>query len=539
MATHTITEVELETYSVTGPKTTQVDPAPGRPFSEATPTASNTPSSASIVEGAYPHLAKSRAWIVITQLCGINFVSSFSNGLVSIGLPTMATAINISNNLLLWPSSAFHLTMGSCLLIAGSVADVIGPRRVNLPGALLTAVMILASGFAKDAITLIMLQAIQGIANAMVVPTAISIVSNNVEEGTARNIGFASIFLSMPLGFAVGMIVGGLFVSTVGWEVGFYIGGGTGLLLVVVAMWALPKDAKLGPLTTTLKRLAVEIDWVGAAIASAAIALLSYILAMLSAETAHIKEASNIALLVVSLLLLPAFAMWMEFQVKRGRPALIPNQLWKNIPFTSVCLMILLCNAVVNCMELYSSLFFQEVQLLSAIQTAIRILPQVLVGAILSLLAGVLVNRVPVMASIMISSVLAAGSPLLMAVIDPSRSYWIMAFWAQLLAPFGVDVLFTVGTLVVSEAFPRKTQALAGAVFNTFAQVGTSIGLCITSVISLSVTEQSSVPNQESPQALMQGYRAAFWALFAWMIAACVIGLFGLRTVGKVGIKRE
>lgn len=201
--------------------------------------------------------------------------------------------------------------------------------------------------------------------------------------------------------------------------------------------------------------------------------------------------------------------------------------------------MILLCNAVVNCMELYSSLFFQEVQLLSAIETAIRILPQVLVGAILSLLAGVLVNRVPVMASIMISSVLAAGSPLLMAVIDPLRSYWIMAFWAQLLAPFGVDVLFTVGTLVVSEAFPRKTQALAGAVFNTFAQVGTSIGLCITSVISLSVTEQSSVPNKESPQALMQGYRAAFWALFAWMIAACVIGMFGLRTVGKVGIKRE
>jgi MFS family permease len=120
---------------------------------------------------------------MIAQLFGINFISSFSNGLLAIGLPTITTAINIPGNLLLWPSSVFYLTMGSCLLIAGSIADVIGPRKVNLPGTLLTAVMVLASGFAENAITLIMLRAVQGIANAMVVPTAVSLVAYNVEEG--------------------------------------------------------------------------------------------------------------------------------------------------------------------------------------------------------------------------------------------------------------------------------------------------------------------------------------------------------------------
>lgn len=451
----------------------------------------------------------------------------------------MTTALSIPGNLLLWPSSVFYLTMGSCLLIAGSISDVVGPRKLNLPGTLLTAISILASGFAQDAITLIMLRAVQGIANAMIVPTAVSIISSNIEEGTSRNIGFASIFLSMPLGFAFGMVLGGIFVSGPGWQVGYYAGGAVGLVFFVVGIWALPMDTKLGPLKATFRRLANEIDWVGAGIASASIALLSYVLAMLSADTQHIKTASNIDLLATSLLLLPAFAGWMHFQVKRDKPALIPNHLWTKLPFTSVCLMILLCNATINCMELFTSLFFQEVQLLSAIQAAIRILPSVIVGAALSLLAGALVNKMPVMASIIVSSILAAGSPLLMAVIDPKGNYWLMAFWAQLLAPFSVDVLFTVGTLVVSEALPRKDQALAGAVFNTFAQVGSSIGLCLTSVVSMSVTEKSRFEDKESPEALMMGYRATFWVLFGWMILACGIGGVGLRRVGRVGVKRD
>jgi MFS family permease len=229
----------------------------------------------------------------------------------------------------------------------------------------------------------------------------------------------------------------------------------------------------------------------------------------------------------------------MKYQVKHNRPALIPNHLWTNLPFTSVCLMILLCNAVINCLELFCSLYFQEVQRLTATQAAVRLLPQVIVGAALSLLAGALVNRMPVMVSIMVSSILAAGSPLLMAVVDPAWNHWIMLFWAQILAPLSVDVLFTVGTIIVSEAFPEKTQGLAGAVFNTFAQVGSSIGLCLTSVISISVTQRSSFVDKESPQALLQGYRATFWTLFAWTIAACVIGGFGLRRLGQVGVKRD
>lgn len=102
-----------------------------------------------------------------------------------------------------------------------------------------------------------------------------------------------------------------------------------------------------------------------------------------------------------------------------------------------------------------------------------------------------------------------------------------------------LNVLFTVGLLIISSIFPTRTQALGGAVFNTCAQLGTSIGLTITSVIADSRTAASPDVDKTSPAALMTGYRAAFWALFAWMVIVCLTAIFGLRRVGKIGMKQD
>lgn len=126
-----------------------------------------------------------------------------------------------------------------------------------------------------------------------------------------------------------------------------------------------------------------------------------------------------------------------------------------------------------------------------------------------------------------------------MALINPHWPYWYDAFFAQVLAPLSADVLFTVGLLIVSDVFPARTQALAGAVFNTASQLGVSIGLTTISIITTAVTSKSHSAEQVSPEATMAGYRAGFWAMFSWMAVACVVGGVGLRNIGKVGMKRD
>jgi hypothetical protein len=86
---------------------------------------------------------------------------------------------------------------------------------------------------------------------------------------------------------------------------------------------------------------------------------------------------------------------------------------------------------------------------------------------------------------------------------------------------------------------PTRTQALAGAVFNTVPKFGTSIGFTVMAVVSTSATKNSKYQDKTKADALMVGYRASFWAAFSWIIVACVIGAFGLRKVRKVGLKKD
>lgn len=82
---------------------------------------------------------------------------------------------------------------------------------------------------------------------------------------------------------------------------------------------------------------------------------------------------------------------------------------------------------------------FQEVQDLPAIQAALRFLPNIIIGIILNLGTGLLVHRLHANYLVVVSSVLSAGSPLLMAIIDPEWSWWYCAFWAVLLGPLSAD----------------------------------------------------------------------------------------------------
>jgi MFS family permease len=177
------------------------------------------------------------------------------------------------------------------------------------------------------------------------------------------------------------------------------------------------------------------------------------------------------------------------------------------------------------------------VQHLNALQASIRILPSLIVGIMLNLGVGLFIHKLPVLWLVGVSSILCAGSPLLMALVEPQWTYWANAFVAQLLQPVSADVLFTVGLIIITDVFPDDTQGLAGAVFNTMGQLGVAVGMAILQVISQLVTQKHA--DLEETQALLEGYRASFWTMFGFMIMCAATGGFGLRKVGKVGVKQD
>ncbi|CAO2654471.1 Nn.00g112040.m01.CDS01 [Neocucurbitaria sp. VM-36] len=476
------------------------------------------------------------AIVLVTVVC-VTMISSMLSGVTAVVLPTMARELQLAPSVLLWPISIYALTCGCTLLLLGSVADVVGSRPMYLTGCILQSAFTLACGLAQTGTQLIVFRAFAGVAISFCLPSAVSIITNTFPEGKSRNIAFASMGGGQPIGFSLGLVLGGVFSDTIGWRWAFRLSAIVNTIVFVVALFGLPKVD--GKQTNILSRLKGEIDWIGIAMGSASVALLSYCFALISEDTGKISEPPTLGLLITAIVLIPSFILWVGRQEKLGRPAVIPNSLWRNRVFSVICLGVFITWGVFNGVESYLTLFFQDVQEISAIQTSIRFLPIPVAGAIANVVVALIVHRVRADWMVIGGIALTSIGGLLMCIIQPEWSYWACAFPALFLTPLSADALFTVSNLVITSVFPQRTQGLAGGVFNTIAQIGKSVGLATSAVIATSVTEHSRYREKESPAALMEGFRAAFWYLFALSCATGLLFTWGLRGIGKVGMKRE
>ncbi|XPS97199.1 hypothetical protein M3J09_006437 [Ascochyta lentis] len=498
-----------------------------------------------------PKTSTLQTFLAIFTPSFVGFLSSLTNGVITIGLPEIARSLSLDRSLYLWPSSVYGLTSGACLLVAGSIADIVGARPVELLGITLIGAFTLACGFSATGEQLVVFRALQGVALAMHLPASVALIAGAVPSGRARNFGFACLGFSQPLGFAVGLVVSGVLIEKAGWRSGFYLSGGALLVTAIAAVWSLPKlkTGAHGGVVAIAKKVGREVDWVGGMISSGGLAILAYVLAILSADLTTIRSAETATLLGLSIVLLLAFPAWMRYRERANKPALVPNKLWKNIPFTSTCIMVALSYGVMNSIELFSSLYFQEIQQATPLTTSLYLLPNLATGVLLNILVGTFVHKIPALYLVSASAVVCSVSPLFMAILNPNWNYFYLAFWAQVFAPFSADVLFTVGLIIVSDSFPERDQALAGAVFNTVAQFGMSLGMGACQVVALGVIGSDRSGNDdasrhgssaaEDPSELLKGYRASFWTMFGCMLCCACIAVVGLRKAGRVGLKKD
>lgn len=114
-----------------------------------------------------------------------------------------------------------------------------------------------------------------------------------------------------------------------------------------------------------------------------------------------------------------------------------------------------------------------------------------------------------------------------------------MAFIAVLLNPVGFDGLYKISNLLITSVFPKKTQGLAGGVFNTFSCIGQSVSLALLATVSNRITVGSDYVDKKSPEALLAGYRANSWLNLAMCGVSLGVSAWGLRRIGKVGKEEE
>ncbi|KAI2636491.1 major facilitator superfamily domain-containing protein [Hypomontagnella submonticulosa] len=481
--------------------------------------------------------SKTRSAALMGTIACVSFLNTFSSGTLTVALPAIAAELQLPNNLLLWPASVYALALSCTLLLLGAIADIVGNRPVFLVGILLYTAWTLAISLAQTSNQLIVFRTLQGISMSFCMPTAVSIITTSFPSGRTRNIGFAVFGGGSPLGFAVGLVLGGVLVQVSDWRTAYYMATGVSAVTFVLAWFTLPKSTTG---SNVRHRLLHEFDWVGVVSASVSLALLSYIFAQLTYSGNVMKEPYNIVLLVIAVLLIPFFVFWIRRQERLGRPAILPSNIWGRGAFTTVCITVFLVWSWFNAYGYWATLFFQETQQLNALQAALRFLPMVIMGLLTNIVAGLVMDKISAGTLALIGGLLSAISPLLFAIQTPDWMYWAAGFPAMCLCVLSTDLLFNISNLVITSSFPSKDQALAGGVFNTVTQLGNSIGPAITAIIASAVTDtESGKPGVNQSYATLSGYRSAFWACFAAAVVSAVISAVGLRNVGKVGMKKD
>lgn len=298
-------------------------------------------------------------------------------------------------------------------------------------GSILQTGFTLGCGLSRNALQIIIFRGLSGIAVALCLPSATAIITSSL-DGQRRNFAFASMGGRQPIGFTIGLVIGGVLADTIGWRWGYYISAIVNTFTFVLAL-GLPQtidgagDEQVAAVPTWSQRWRrfAAIDWIGALIITASLALLSYLFASLSGDRQSIKQPSGIVPLVLAILLIPVFIFWTGFQERRNRHALIPNHLWKdNRVFVVICIAVFFTWASFNGLETIMTFYLQEVQQYSPIRTSLYFLPEPIAGLVCNLLVGYLVSRVDGRWLTVIGCGISLGGPL--AVVDtyPGISYW-------------------------------------------------------------------------------------------------------------------
>src|SRR5215218_9233792 len=116
-----------------------------------------------------------RRWKALALLCTAFFMVILDSAIVVVALPSIDADLAFTAGDLQWALSAYLLSFGGLLLLGGRAADLLGRRRMFIAGTSVFAIASLGAGLAGSVTALLAARVVQGIAAAVMTPTALSI----------------------------------------------------------------------------------------------------------------------------------------------------------------------------------------------------------------------------------------------------------------------------------------------------------------------------------------------------------------------------
>jgi EmrB/QacA subfamily drug resistance transporter len=443
-------------------------------------------------------------WKALTVVCAAFFMTILDVSIVNVALPSIGRSLHFSRENLQWVITAYAITYGGFLLLAGRLADLFGRRRVFMIGVVVFTLASLFCGLAWSESVLIASRAVQGVGAAVITPSALSIVMTTFEEGAERNKALGIWGALGGGGAAVGVLAGGVLTTYLGWEWIFFINVPVGALAFVLTPRVV-RESRAGGRKS--------LDVAGAVTVTAGLALLVY--AVSKAPDHGWSSGWTLSRLAVSVVLLLAFIV---IEARQKDP-LMPFHIFRIQTVAGANVTGLLLGAVTFANFFLLTLYVQQVLGYSAIRTGVTFVVTAGSAVLWAGLAQALTTRYGVKPMLVVGFLAMIAGNIYYTQISAHGSFASELLPGYLLIGFALPFTFIPISIAALAGVSHDEAGLASGLINTAQQIGGAVGVAVCSSVLFSAAAFVSV----------SGTSNAFWVLVGISVAALVTSVALIR----------
>jgi EmrB/QacA subfamily drug resistance transporter len=376
-----------------------------------------------------------------------------------VALPSIAADLDASFSDLQWTIDAYALSLAAFMLVAGSLGDLLGHRRVFGLGLSVFTISSLLCGLAPDALFLVLSRAAQGVGGAAMFAASLALLASEFrgrERGMALGIWGATAGASV----AVGPLIGGALTSGISWRWVFFVN---------VPIGALTLAFLVAKVAETRRRHAAP-DWAGAV--TFACGLFALVFALIRGNPDGWTSTKVVASFAAGGILL---ALFVVIELTRREP-MLELGLFGNPTFLGASLAAVALSASLYSVLLYITLYLQDILGYSAFQAGLRFLPLTLLVLLAAPIAGRLSSHVPLRLLLGAGLTLTGIGLALMTRVDAS-SGWTVLLAGFVVAGSGSGLTNPPRASAAIGSVPDEKAGVGSGVNNTALQVGLAAGI--------------------------------------------------------------
>jgi EmrB/QacA subfamily drug resistance transporter len=454
-------------------------------------------------------------WWPLVAIASAHLMAILDATVMFVALPSLQRGLGMSVTSRQWVVTAYTLALAGSLLLAGRLADRLGARRTLLVGVAGFACASVVGGASVDSAMIITARAVQGVFGAVLISSTKSLLVTvySDEDERARVMGVFS--ATMAAGGAVGLVLGGVLTSALGWRWCLYVN-------VAFSLVALIAGPRVLPALSGNKEVRIDLR----SVLSAALGMAGLVYGLGEAASAGWNSTQVICSFAVAAVALTVFVARQIGHTDRLLPlrvVLNRSRGWAMI------------GLIVNGLSTYGMFLILTYQLqsimgYSALQTGLALIPLALVASITAaLLTPLLMVRIPPRWLVTAGIAVEAAGLIPLIWLTPHTGYLPLVLAATVIEGLGTGVA-TPATLNTALAGVLVSDSgAAGAGTSAASQLGSSIGAALLNTIAATATASYLTlhPTAGIVTGTVHGFTLAMiWGAAITLAAALPIALF-------------